>query len=489
MENKQMKTKNTRALKSGSYSLVMCALAIAFVIVVNLVVGALPTSSTKLDASSIDILTLSDESVSVAKNVSSPVTMYLIAARGSEDVTIRSLMDRYADLNSNITVKSVDPDTNPAFTSQYTTDTLNANSIIVDGEYRDYVIDYTDIYVTDYSNITQEDYYNYLYYGVMPSGTPYFYGELMISSALDYVSTEIIPTAYYLTNHSEDSFSDTMLSYFSTENIATAELGLLSVSEIPADCSAIILNNPKTDISEYEAEMLISYLESSGNLILITDFRYYTNEKMPNLAKVAALMGMQSEDGILVEGSSSAYNSYPTYLLPTLTTYGPASLLSTTNMYTFLPNAHGIVLTGEGDAETNDLLKTTTASFVKKAGQNITTYEKEDGDVDGPFSVAASSTLAAANGESKMVWFASPAIVSEQWDYYVNGGNSEVFLASVNWMCEKSVSLSILAKQMQVEALVVPESSSGAWSMILTIVIPVAVLGAGFYIWVRRRRK
>jgi len=484
-QNTEKKPVNMRALKSGSYSLVMCALALVLVIVLNLFVGTLPTSATKLDASAIDILTLSDESKSIAKGITSPVTMYLIAQRGSEDVTILSLLERYADLNSNIRIETVDPDTSPAFTSQFTTDNLSLNSVIVDGELRDYVVDYNEIYVTDYSNMTEEDYYNYMYYGIMPKGTPYFYGELMISSALDFVTSDVIPTAYYLTNHDEDALSDALQAYLTTDNIMTAELGLLASDQIPADCSAIILNNPKTDISAYEAEILRGYLTSGGNLILVTDFRYYTNEDMPNLATVTALMGMKSEDGLVVEGSSSNYNSYPTYLLPALSTAGPGSLLASASMYTFLPNAHGIVLTGEGSAQASTLLSTSSAAFVKKAGANITTYEKEAGDVDGPFSVAASATM----GESKLVWFASPAIVSDQWDYYVSGGNSEVFMASVNWMCEKAVSLSILAKAMQVQSLVIPAGTSAFWSALITVILPLAILGGGFWIWMRRRRK
>ena len=486
MEKKnEKKPVNVRALKSGSYSLILCALALVLVIVVNLFVSVLPTSFTKLDASAIDILTLSDESKAIAASVASPVTMYLVTQQGAEDITILSLLERYADLNKNIKIEKVDPDTNPAFTSQYTTDALSPNSVIVDGEFRDYVVDYTDIYVTDYSNMTEEDYYNYIYYGIEPTGTPLFYGELMISSALDFVSAEQIPTAYYLSGHSEDPFSDAMNAYFATDNIMTEELALLTVDSIPADCSAIILNNPKTDISEYETEMLSAYLTSGGSMILITDFRYYTEERMPNLASIAATMGMKSEDGLLVEANRSNYNTYPTYLLPILGSTGPAAQLETTNLYTFITNAHGIVLTGEGSAQASPLLSTTTASYVKKAGQNLTTYEKEDGDVEGSFAVAASAT----NGESKFVWFSSPAIVSDQWDYYVNGGNTEVFLASVNWMCEKAVSLSILAKTMQVQALVIPESALGLWSAVLTLVLPLAILGGGFYVWMRRRRK
>ena len=154
-----------------------------------------------------------------------------------------------------------------------------------------------------------------------------------------------------------------------------------------------------------------------------------------------------------------------------------------------MPMCHGIVLDESSDAQPHTLLQTTLSSYVKKDFPNMTTGEMEEGDVQGSFSVAASSTRAAETGESKLVWYASPAIINDQWDYYVGGTNSALFMASVNWMCEKTTSLSILAKQMQIEPLVVPEASVNMWTIILIVAVPVAFLGSGFYVWFRRRRR
>ena len=487
MENKQKKTFNVRALKNGSYSLVLCAAALAVVILLNLLVGALPSSLTKLDASTVGMLTIGEETKAIVSAVTEPVTMYLIAPRGSEDATIRSLMDRYADLNANVKVETVDPDVHPGFTSQYTSDTLENNSVIVVSGRRSFAVKYSEIYVTSYDNLTEEALYNYYYYGIQPSGTPYFYGELMLTSAVDYVTADKIPTLYLLSGHSEDALTDAANAYLATDNILTEELSLLASDGVPDDCSAILVNNPKTDISAYEAEVLESYLRAGGNVLLVTDFRYYTNEKMPNLAAVAAVMGMKSVDGVTVETNTSNYYRQPTNLLPVISQSGAAQSVNASGIYVLLPTAHGIADTGSADGFTA-FLRTTTASYVKTAGANISTYEKEDGDTDGPVNVAASSTLAAGDGESKFAWYASPMILSDEMDYYVNGGNTKLFMASVNWMCEKAVSLSILAKTMQVQSLVVPEAARGVWSTVMTFLLPAAALGGGFWIWLRRRK-
>ena len=479
---------NMRALRGGSYSFAVCAIALVLVIVLNLIVGSLPSSLIKPDGSTVGMLNICEETKQIVTSVTEPVTIYLVAQSGMEDITLQELLARYADLNRNVKIVTVDPDIRPGFTSQYTPDTLSQNSIIVESQRRHTVIDYTEIYTVSYDNLTEEDYYNYYYYGIQPQGTPYFKGELKLTSALDYVTRNYIPTVYFINNHDEDTLNATMASYLDADSIITSSLTLLGGEGIPADCTAIILNNPKTDISVFEAETLRSYLNRGGNVILITDYRYYSNADMPNLATVAAHMGMQSADGLLVEGDANRYNTYPSFLLPKLITAGPGSVLSS-NLNALIPNAHGIVLTEEGDAEASTLLTSSTASYVKVAGSNATVYDKEPDDIDGPFSVAASSTLATDNGYGKFVWFASPAIVSDQWDYYVSGSNSAVFMSSVNWMCEKAVSVSVLAKQMQIEPLLISQAAANTWSLLLTVFIPVVILGGGFFVWMRRRRR
>lgn len=484
VKNTEKKPINMRALKGGSYSLALCALALALIVVVNLFVGALPSTYTKLDTSTDGLLTISEETKAIVSSVDIPVTMYLVTRRGTEDTKISELLERYKDLSPNIKVETVDPDTNPAFITKYTSETLSVNSVIVESARRFYVVDYNDIYVTSYANITQEEYYNYVYYGIMPTGTPYFYGELKLTTAIDYVAREALPTVYLLTGHEEAQLPSSITASFTANNILSESLGLLGADGIPADATAILINNPKTDLSEYEAELLVEYLENGGNLILLTDFRYYTNEKMPNLASVTYMMGLQSEDGIVVETNRSHYNTYATMLLPVLSAGGPAELLPSASLNTMLPDAHGIVLTGKGDASTAPLLQTTVDSYVKKNVQ-ATSAEKEEGDVDGPFAIAAYATLA----ESKLVWYSTPYVVSEEMDYYVNGGNSKLFMASVNWMCESESSVSVAAKTMSTEMLIVPASAFGLWSVLLVIVLPLAVLGAGFAVWLRRRRR
>ena len=105
------------------------------------------------------------------------------------------LMERYASLNKNVKIVTIDPAVYPTFTDKYTTDDTYNNSVVVECGDRSKYISYNDIYVTDYSN-----------YYTDGTTTTTFNGESCLSGAIDYVTSETLPTIYTLTGHGGERF-------------------------------------------------------------------------------------------------------------------------------------------------------------------------------------------------------------------------------------------------------------------------------------------
>lgn len=483
---------NRKYLKIGSFSMAMALIVIAVVIAVNLFVGELPTTLTKYDMSALDLFSITEETEQILAGVDTDVTFYILTQRGYEDANIAELLGRYTALNPHIKVKTVDPIENPAFIEQYTTSQLNDNSVIAESALRSYVLDYYDIYTQSIdTSYTEEELYQYYYtYYTFPTVTS-FAGELAFTTAVDYVTRSDLPTVYALTGHGETALSATYSSYINAENIGEETMTLLNIDAIPEDCTSILINNPTSDISADECEMLKSYLNEGGNIILITGATGFSSNLMPNLTALAAHMGLEPVDGIVIETNRNNYMSYPHFLLPTLgsTSSGPLSLLPNSQIYVLANAAHGII--SDGTTSVTPLLSTTNAAYTK-ANLNAETLDKEDGDVEGMVYVGAAVTGSADGTRSdsyKFVWFSSPALVDEMADQYVSGGNSSVFMACLNWMSENKTNLSIMAKALQVEALTVTSAQAGIWSVIVVFVIPLAFLALGFGVWFKRRKK
>ncbi len=480
---------NKKYLKIGSFSMVMTAVVLAAVILLNLFVAEIPSTYTKYDLSSLQLYSISEETEQILAGVDEDINIYILTQRGAELANTVELLGRYEALNSHVHVSTVDPLSNPNFVSNYTDKSLSDNSVIVESAKRSMAIDYSEIYPRQYS---EEEIYYYYYYGQMPTGTPYFNGELMFTTAIDYVTRDDLPTMYSLTGHGETALGPTYLEYISSENVATAEFSLLTVDAIPADCSSILINNPTSDLSATDVDMLKSYLDEGGNIILVTGAGTYSEAAMPNLAELTAYMGMESVDGIVVETNRNNYMGYPHYLLPSINTTamdGPTTLMSSTDAYLLMNAAHGIL--PDGTKDVIPLLATSSGTYVKV---NLTsdTLDKAEEDIEGMVYVGAAVTGEANGTRSdsyKFVWYSSPAISDENADMYVSGGNSDLFISTVNWMSANKTNLSIIAKQMQVEALTVTEADVAIWSPVVIFVIPLAFLIWGFVIWFKRRKK
>ena len=290
---------NKKYLKIGSFSITMTAVVIAVVIVVNMIVGEIPTTFTKFDLSSESLFTVGEETEAILSGVDVDVTFTILAQRGNEDPTVTELLERYKALNDRIKIKTVDPITNPTYIEKYTTESLSENSVIAESEKRFYVVDYYDIYTIEYS---EEELYYFYYYGQQPTGTPYFSGELALTTALDYVTRDDLPTAYTLTGHGEAALSATLETYIDTENIArVSDFSLLTVDALPENCSSIIINQPTSDYSADEIAKLKAYLDEGGNIILVTSALGFNSNLMPILASLCKYMGLEAVDGLVME--------------------------------------------------------------------------------------------------------------------------------------------------------------------------------------------
>ena len=150
----------------------------------------------------------------------------------------------------------------------------------------------------------------------------------------------------------------------------------------------------------------------------------------------------------------------------------------------FLRRWH-IVQLEESDAVVSALLETSSSSYAKAAGLNMETAEKEEGDTDGAFMIGAASEL----GEGRMVWITSAQLMENGVNAMVSGGNSDLFMNSVNWMCDQQETISIRAKTLDEQELTLTQSQSSFWSIVLLGIIPGVVIIMGIVVVIRRKRR
>lgn len=466
-----------RRFVAGGYAALAAALVIAVAVAVNLVVGALPDSMTQLDLTSQSIYTLGDQTRRVAASLDKDVTLYLLAQEGGEDATIERLLSRYAELSDRIHVEHIDPTVKPTFLDAYDLDIshLYANSVLAECGERFKLVGYDEIYVTEYSM----DYQTYNY-----QTSTSFDGENALTNAIHYVSSDDVPKIYTLTGHGERELSETLAAMISRDNLETGSLNLLTMDAVPEDASAVAILAPQGDLSADEADRLIAYLQAGGGLLLTTD--YIAEGEMTNLLRVTKAMGLTAGQGLIVEGDADMHVSrYPYYLLPEIVSHEITDPLTEGGYFALAPLAQPIVEAEDAQASVSWLLDTSSSSYAKMAGLEMTTAEREDGDTDGPFHVAAASEL----GEGKLLWLASAEMLEDSVNAIVAGANDDLALNGLEWMCGQRETISIRAKSLGSDGLTLTAAQSRFWSFAFIGVLPLAFVAAGAVITVRRKRR
>ena len=481
-EKKSVKQKikesmNKKYLKNGSYSVVISAVFIVIVVVINMIVGALPTKYSEFDLSSQKLYSIGDQTKSFLKDLDKDVTIYQVVQSGSEDETISKLLEKYEEESSHIKVEEKDPVVNPKFTSEYTSDEVSANSLIVVCGDRSKVVDYSNIYESSID------------YNTYQSQTTGFDGEGQITSAISYVTSEDMPVLYTLDGHGEKELSSDIQEDIQKANIDIKSLNLITEESVPEDAACLLINAPTSDISETEKDAIIEYLENGGKAMIFSD---YTTESMDNFDAVLKNYGVERVDGIVIEGDTQHYAQMPYYLVPTVNSTDAISDFASQGYYVLMPYAQGIKQSDDiRDTVTVNSLLTTSDSAYSKVDVNSGDIEKADGDVDGPFDLGVSITETLDDDkETQIVYYTSSNLMDSQINQMVSGGNEQMIMSSLNWMCsnDETTTISIPSKDLQVSYLTLTAYDVSFWKICVMGLIPGAFLVIGFMVWLKRRK-
>ena len=466
---------NGRVFRNGLYSTAILAAAIVLAVLVNLLVGAIPSKYTELDLSEAKMYTLSDSSRKLVQGMDQDVTIYYLCETGSEDAILTKLLDHYAEESSHLRWEQKDPVLYPNFAAQYGASDAAAGSLIVVSGDDSVVLDAADLYEYDYSD-----------YSTTGSANVTFGGEKQITSAIYKLTAAEESHVYYTTNHGEQAPTSSLTEALEAQNLDLQPLDLLT-STIPDDCSLLIINAPASDFASDglvdEISQLQAYLENGGKVLLTTSAFVDT----PNLDAVMAQFGLAREPGLVVEGDAGhALYGYPYSLFPDYGTTEESTALNGVNKgsHVMLSVAQGITVTETDGVAAEPLLNTSEDSYSKADLDENSSSEKGAGDVDGPFSLAVWARNDSTGAE--VIWIGCPNMDNEQLYQSVPGN-----LTFLQGCAASMVGQEILidTKALEAEPITVAASSAMTLGMVFVFLLPTAVLIVGAAVVLLRRRR
>lgn len=474
-------SKNT--ISTSVFSTTTIAIALALVIVGNLVVGSLPITLTEIDCTYQKMYELTENTEEFLDDLEEDITIYVLNAEASKDAQIDKTLEHYKALSKHIKVEYVDPTVNPNFYQTYTETYPTQNSVIVVGPQRSKVIDYYDLYEVEY----EMDYYSYSYNTTVTG----YDAEGQITSAIEYVTmdSEELAVVYQITGHGEATLDSAFTDVLEKANIRLETLELFNETAVPEDAQVVIIHAPSTDYNQADAQKVIDYIKGGGNVIITCNYGY---PNLENFDSILQAFGMDWVDGVVAENSvQNYYSANPFYILPKInsTTYTSSIYGS----YVLAIYSVGITHGEDKDLITYESLMDTTDSAVSKTNlDNITTTEYEEGDVKGGFSLGVAATITNEDASvSQIVALGSAMMLTDDTNTVVSGNHAAMFTDIISQMTtETELASSVIpVKELSLANLTINTQTGLLLALVMTVIVPLALLGYGISIWYVRRKR
>ena len=488
MPNKFIQAIKKKWLINGTKTTILVLIIIAIFIAINL--GMQSLDLTPLDFTEEQLYTLTDESKDRVKDIDKDVNIYFIGY--TDDDSTVDLAKQYGKANEKINVEAVeDVNDRPDLTQKYGIESGTQGIIVECGE-RSKVLTSSDLVTYDTS--TYE--------------TISIAEEKLTSSILS-VTTDEVPTVYFLEGYSDFSLAQGMYMlnvYLGNEVNETKSLDILSTGKVPDDCDTLIITTPSKDFDDVATNSILDYINKGGNILWL-NAAIAEEQDFPNVNKILETYGIKPfEVGIIREtDTSKMVSESPDLIMPEIQYSTITEDLYNTTGVIFVNATKINVDTDKLDelnVEENDLLLASEGSYFRTNFNNQQNAAADD-EEKGTFVVGAEmvKTIQEADEEagteeitSKLViygenYFASDYQLSQNSQYGAIqlAYNKDLVLNSIAYLVDREEDITARKDTGTVTYTATEQQDTIIRAIIFTV--PALIIIAGIIVWQVRRRK
>lgn len=491
-KGKFKKFMKSRKAKHGTVAMAITALVIVMVIVLNIIIGLLVNRfpDLELDLTSNNSFALQDDTIDYVSHLNNDVTVYILMekdkfeSQGTYFVQAQKMLNKMVSKSDGkMKIKYVDLTSNPSFTSNYPNvdwQSSSANNIVLVESGKQYkVLTLTDCFEYD------EQTYNYY-------GTYSFTGtkiEQAVVTAILNVTTDDKVVVDMIKGNNEQDYSS--LKSLLENNAYQVNDVSLATGDFDKDAKVAIMYAPSVDLDEKIVEKLSTWLSNDGkygrSLIYVPTADM---GEMPNLDDFLKEWGMSIDRGYVFETDETALvNANSPYAFTV--SYGDyyKDNLKNSKIPVVVSESHAVNITDENTAHA--LLKTTNKAGVLPIDADKS-WDYKDAITGNGENVAAEGVMTNEDKKSsKVVVFGSYVMFSDTIMQYNSFNNSAYFMNVINTIADKEdVGITIESKSVDNTELGITDvATQNTMLVVFVIVIPIAILVAGFVFWLRRRNR
>ena len=414
-----------------------------------------------------------------------PVHIYALYERGSEDLLLFELLDRYAAASNLITWEQSPLSLNPTFATRFA-GTSADNAVASDS---------LVVFCPETERFRVLSAADFLTLSIDYDAGTWAYDKLTyessITAAIAYVTQERIPVVYMVQGHDEldENTAATLTDFLRGNHYDVRFAALAEITPVPGDL--LVFLAPVRDLTDTELTIVTDFTRQGGALLFACD---YTDPiaSMPNYRALLRSYGFLPLEGVVVaakEDKSGYFEGNRTVLLPQmqptdvtfdLMMNGAATLIMST------ARAFETPATTDNSLTVTPMLLSGEGSYLRSVSGS-TTLAKQEGDPEGPFPLALEAYRFSDTGDvSRAVILGSSAALTSEY-YYSMTHAQEFILRVMEYLTDSAASnLHIMAR-----TAVRPGLSADALTLgsLLLVALPLTVLGAALVILYPRRHR
>lgn len=500
--------KNKRNFKYGLNSAVIIIGTIIAVILLNSILISFDDKiSLEVDLTKDEIYRLSDDTKNVIEKIDKETKIVLLYdSRYEEEETykekieeemalISSVVDKYIEENDNITYEELDYYKNPAVfmeeNSVYTDIILDINAKGVSPMLSMAFVQEDRYEVADYST-----YYEQVFNEESEEIENESNLENVITNKLSSLisgGAERFSKILYTTGHGEINVSNDMKTLLAQHSYATENINLLGKNIPVNEKVLLIINSPTSDFSDGEIQKVDDFLKAGGNVqvyfnpsrsnVELPKLESYLSNSWGIVRKHDIISDMpnkieSSSDGYVVAAGEFAEHDIVKDFSDLRVKYTSANPLEIKDDKQMSIVVDEVLITSD-----EAVLKT-----VETASEPVA-----PGDVKGKYNVILTSTQDHYDIYNKKttgkVLVCGSSYTLDYFVHHADCSNKTMLINSFNWMSGNTTEINIESKELPEGGLVITNASKWGWFSVLVVVLPVAVLAAGFFVFIKRRYK
>jgi len=487
-----------RAFKRGWFSAFLVVLFVAAVVIVNIIAMTLNEKIPALtfDTTGKDTFELTQDTLDYLADLKEDITIIILGEEkdfkngGEYYIQANALLHEYENNSDHIKLEYVDMSTNPTFSSKYPNENLAYYGVIVQGEN-----DYKYLTENDMFDI-QIDYSTYKYY-IASSMV-----EQAVTSAILYDTTADKPKVTFVSDINGQDY-DFFKSFLETNGFVTDEVSP-AVGNIPEDTSVLVLYDPTVDLNEAFVDNISKFLNNDGKLgKQLLYVAPSALKEFPNIDSLLEEWDIAVENGYVLENDPSYMAPLGNSLYLFATQYKDMSFTSGMKN-SALPFC--VISSFTKPIKILDETNTNVSALMTLSDKSTVVYPAESGDQAEPEQVDSPNVNIGVMSKKKSTENTneeSGETVNKESDIIVIGcslgldesllrsavyGNSSYIIAVLNKVTGRGdVGISIEAKSLETQELGITTAKINVLGTLFIVILPIAVIVAGFVIFMKRR--